>query len=99
MELLSELVQETKQKCVVLKQSYETAQHNADENERLLQELEAKYNQLIAWSNIYDTANMETRKMIVAQIIERVDVFIGYELKMKFTISIEQFLIGLDISA
>ena len=99
LELLSELVQETKQKCVALKQSYETAQHNADENERLLQELEAKYNQLIAWSNIYDTANMETRKMIVAQIIERVDVFIGYELKMKFTISIEQFLIGLDISA
>lgn len=99
LELLSELVQETKQKCVALKQSYETAQHNADENERLLQELEVKYNQLIAWSNIYDTANMETRKMIVAQIIERVDVFRGYELKMKFTISIEQFLIGLDISA
>lgn len=99
LDLLSELVQETKQKCIALKQSYQAAQHNVDENERLLQELEAKYNQLIAWSNIYDTSNMETRKMIVAQIIERVDVFRGYELKMKFTISIEQFLIGLDISA
>ena len=57
------------------------------------------YNQLIAWSNIYDTANTETSKMIVAQPMERVDVFRGYELKIKFAITVEQFLIGLDISA
>ena len=37
--------------------------------------------------------------MIVAQLIERVDVFRGYELKIKFAINVEQFLIGLDISA
>lgn len=99
LNLLSSLVQETEHKCVALKQAYEEAQYNVDENEKFLQELENKYNQFIAWSNIYDTANMETRKMIVAQVIERVEVFRGYELKMKFTISVQQFLIGLDISA
>jgi len=99
LNLLSSLVQETEHKCVALKQAYEEAQYSVDENEKFLQELENKYNQFIAWSNIYDTANMETRKMIVAQVIERVEVFRGYELKMKFTISVQQFLIGLDISA
>ncbi len=45
------------------------------------------------------TANIQTKKMIVCQLIERVDVFRGYELKVKFSISVEQFILGLDISA
>lgn len=97
-ELLSSLVQETEQKCAALKLSYEEAQRDLDQGEVIMQELQTKYHQFIGWSNIYDAANSETRKMIVAQLIERVDVFRGYELKIKFTISVEQFLIGLDIS-
>lgn len=98
-ELLSTLVQEAEQKCTALKSAYEAAQQDAEQGEIIMQELQVKYNQLIDWSNIYDAANIETQKMIVAQLIERVDVFRGYELKIKFTISVEQFLIGLDISA
>lgn len=97
-DLLSSLVQETEQKCAALKLAYEAAQRDADQGEIIMQELQTKYNQFIDWSNIYDSANCERRKMIVAQLIERVDVFRGYELKIKFTISVEQFLIGLDIS-
>lgn len=98
-ELLSSLVQEAEQKCGTLKLAYEEAQRNVEQSEVIMQELQVKYNQFIDWSNVYDTANIETQKMIVAQLIERVDVFRGYELKIKFAISVEQFLIGLDISA
>lgn len=98
-ELLSSLVQETEQKCTALKLAYEAAQRDVDQSEIIMQELKIKYDQFIDWSKIYDTANIETQKMIVAQLIERVDVFRGYELKIKFAISVEQFLIGLDISA
>ena len=48
LNLLSSLVQETEHKCVALKQAYEEAQYNVDENEKFLQELEKKYNQFIA---------------------------------------------------
>lgn len=98
-ELLSSLVQEAEQKCATLKLSYEEARQNVEQSETVMQELQVKYDQFIDWSNVYDTANIETQKMIVAQLIERVDVFRGYELKIKFVISVEQFLIGLDISA
>ena len=98
-ELLSSLVQETEQKCATLKLAYEAAQRDVEQSETIMQELQIKYDQFIDWSKIYDTANIETQKMIVAQLIERVDVFRGYELKIKFAISVEQFLIGLDISA
>lgn len=98
-ELLSSLVQEAEQKCAALKLAYEEAQQNVEQSETVMQELQVKYDQFIDWSNAYDTANIETQKMIVAHLIERVDVFRGYELKIKFAISVEQFLIGLDISA
>ena len=98
-ELLYSLIQEAEQKCAELKTAYTTAQRDLDTSESIMQELQEKYNQLVAWSNIYDTATIANRKMIVAQLIERVDVFKGYELKIKLSISIEQFLIGLDISA
>lgn len=98
-ELLSSLVQEAEQKCAALKLAYEEAQQNVEQSETVMQELQVKYDQFIDWSNVYDTANIETQKMIVAHLIERVDVFRGYELKIKFAINVEQFLIGLDISA
>lgn len=98
-ELLSSLVQEAEQKCAALKLAYEEAQQNVEQSETVMQELQVKYDQFIDLSNAYDTANIETQKMIVAHLIERVDVFRGYELKIKFAISVEQFLIGLDISA
>ena len=99
MDLLSSLVKEMEQKCVQLQETYQTAQAEADKNDMLMDELRTTYNQFISWSNIYDTANIQTKKMIVCQLIERVDVFRGYELKVKFSISVEQFILGLDISA
>lgn len=98
-ELLSSLVKETEQKCGTLKLAYEEAQQNVKQSEVIMRGLQIKYDQFIDWSNMYDTANIEAQKMIVAQLIEWVNVFRGYELKVKFAISVEQFLIGLDISA
>lgn len=98
-DFLYGLIQETEQKCAELNAAYAAAQKEVEESETIMQELQVKYTQLIEWSNIYESADTATRKMIVAQLIERVDVFKGYELKIKFTISVEQFLIGLDISA
>ena len=99
LDLLSSLVKETEQKCVQLQETYQKAQAEVDKSDILMDELRATYNQFIGWSNIYDTANIQTKKMIVCQLIERVDVFRGYELKIKFSISVEQFILGLDISA
>lgn len=90
-DLLNSLIQEHETKCTELKQAYDAAQYDLDESEYFMQELENEYDQLIAWSKAYDSAKIEIKKMIVAQLIERVDVFKGYELKIKFSISVEQF--------
>ena len=99
MDLLSSLVQETELKCAQLREVYQTAQAEVDKSDILMDELRATYNQFISWSNLYDTANIRVKKMIVCQLIEKVEVFRGYKLKLKFSISVEQFILGLDIFA
>lgn len=44
----------------------------------------------------YDDANFEKNKMIVSCLIKRVEVSIGYKLKVEFNIDLEQFMVGID---
>lgn len=98
-DMLREAIVRAEEKCAGLEQDYEMAKKALDDNETYLEKLSAKYDRFVEWSDIYDTATIETKKMIVSQIIERVDVFRGYRLRIKFSISVEQFILGLDISA
>ena len=98
-DMLREAIVRAEEKCAGLEQDYEMAKKALDDSEIYLEKLSAKYDRFVEWSDIYDTATIETKKMIVSQIIERVDVFRGYRLRIKFSISVEQFILGLDISA
>jgi hypothetical protein len=57
-----------------------------------------QYDELLEWSSAYKNATMAAKKMIVSNLIERVDVFRGYKLKIKFKISSEQFFGGLSLN-
>mgnify|MGYP003411812616 CR=1 FL=1 len=60
-----------------------------------LQEISGFYDDMLEWAFAYDNASMSAKKMIVSHLIERVYVFRDYRLKVKFNMSIEQFLISL----
>ena len=55
-----------------------------------------QYDDLLEWSAAYETASISAKKVIVARMIERVDVYRGYQLKLKLNISVEQFLVSLE---
>lgn len=61
-----------------------------------MEKLGQKYETLLAWSAAYENASMSAKKIIVSQMIERVDVHRNYELKLQLNISVEQFLISLE---
>ena len=48
--------------------------------------------QLLSWAECYDRAEIETKHMIVARLIDRVEVGKGYKIHIRFKLSIEQFL-------
>lgn len=77
----------------------EVAQAAYDEGQAMLDTLNAQYDDIISWADMYDSASMESKKMIVSCLIRRVEVYRDYRLHIDFNIDFEQFSAGLDISA
>ena len=77
----------------------EAAQAAYDEGQAMLDALNAQYDDIISWADMYDSASTESKKMIVSCLIRRVEVYRDYRLHIDFNIDFEQFSAGLDISA
>ena len=77
----------------------EVAQAAYDKGQAMLDTLNAQYDDIISWADMYDSASMESKKMIVSCLIRRVEVYRDYRLHIDFNIDFEQFSAGLDISA
>ena len=87
----------TAPKCLEVQQQLDAAQAAYDEGQAVLASLNAQYDDIISWADMYDTASIEAKKMIVNCLIKRVDVYRDYKLHIDFNIDFEQFSMGLDI--
>ena len=57
------------------------------------------YEELISFSDLYDSASFEAKKMIVNQLIRRVDVYRGYQLNITFNFDLTPYIEGDDTAA
>ena len=96
-ELLGSMVAEVETKCLELQKQFEEAQAAYDEGQAVMASLNAQYDDIISWADMYDTASMEAKKMIVNCLIKRVEVYRDYKLHIDFNIDFEQFSFGMDI--
>ena len=48
--------------------------------------------QLLTWAEKYDEASYEAKHLIIAALVDRVEVNKNYEVKVFFKVSAEQFL-------
>ena len=98
-ELLGSLITEAETKCTEAGCGMNEAQADYEEGQDLLASLNAQYDDIISWADMYDTASIEAKKMIVNCLIKRIDVYRDYRLHIDFNIDLEQFGLGLDINA
>ena len=85
--------------CLKVKEQLDAAQAAYDEGQEIMAALNAQYDDIISWADIYDTASIETKKMIVNCLIKRIEVYRDYKLHIDFNIDFEQFSLGLDMEA
>ena len=95
--LLGSLIADAETKCLEVQQQLDAAQAAYDEGQAVLASLNAQYDDIISWADMYDTASIEAKKMVVNCLIKRVDVYRDYKLHIDFNIDFEQFSMGLDI--
>ena len=57
------------------------------------------YEELISFSDLYDSTSFEAKKIIVNQLIRRVDVYRGYQLNITFNFDLTPYIEGDDAAA
>ena len=65
----------------------------------LMDNVSKLYEELISFSDLYDSARFEAKKMIVNQLIRRVDVYRGYQISVSFNFNLSQYFEGIDSAA
>lgn len=95
-ELLNSVIQEQSQRCEELRNTLNEAEKDYTDSDSQIEVRSQQYDDLLEWSAAYETASISAKKVIVARMIERVDVYRGYQLKLKLNISVEQFLVSLE---
>lgn len=97
-DILSSLIHDSEEKCSELQKQLEEAQIVYENGQAVIKELSAQYDEIITWAEMYETASLEAKRMIVSYLIKRVDVYRGYKVHIEFNIDFDQFQNGIDIS-
>ncbi len=98
-DLLASLIADSETNCLKVKEQLDAAQAAYDEGKAVMASLNTQYDDIISWADMYDTASLETKKMIVNCLIKRIKVYRDYKLHIDFNIDFEQFSLGLDMEA
>lgn len=98
-ELLAELIAESEEKCKTQEKLLADAELELENSEAVLNDISSRYDELISWADLYDTASFEAKKMIVNCLIKRVEVYRDYKLKVEFNFDLSQFNCGLNYAA
>ena len=97
-DLLGALISDCETKCLEVQHTMEA--QSANNKIRGKQDaLNAQYDVIISWADMYDSASTESKKMIVSCLIRRVEVYRDYRLHIDFNIDYEKISAGLAISA
>ena len=73
--------------------------HMIAKTAELMDNVSKLYEELISFSDLYDSASFEAKKMIVNQLIRRVDVYRGYQLNITFNFDLTPYIEGDDAAA
>ena len=66
---LNSLIKDLEMKCREQQAALAAAQQDEDENISLMRQMRQDYSRFVQWADVYDAANMETKKMIVSQLL------------------------------
>lgn len=91
-QLLSEQIVETQAEL-------ENAQSELSELQRMLQEcqaeadkLEQEHDDLVSYGEMFDSCDLDQKRMIVCELVDEIRVKRGYEIELKLKFTFEQFL-------
>ena len=90
-ELLKSMLNDNKTALVEAEVALAACQKEKDTEEVRLQYLSDQYQNITDWAKEFDSVNNDTKKMILARLIERIELDRHYHLTIKFFVTMEEF--------
>lgn len=97
MDILSELVEAARSKMLESDAQLTALTTELEESNQRVSAIQADYQNLIRWSDMFDSSDIAVKKMIAGYIIKRVDVYSDYRLHIEFNMNFAQFNLGVEI--
>jgi DNA invertase Pin-like site-specific DNA recombinase len=94
--LLNELITQTEINLSMIEAARNEAKRELERCKYRIDELQVKYDEVISWTELYDVADLTAKKMIVANLIDRIEVGTDYQIHIDLNIDLEHFGIQLD---
>lgn len=91
-EMLSAAIREQEKKCIELRAAYTEARTELEKCLTEQSEFEQQYDKLLEWADEYSSADIPAKRMIISYMVDRVDVYRDYRLKITFKIRIDRLL-------
>lgn len=95
-DTLAEMIAAQEKKHTELETLCEEASAELERNAELMANVSQLYEELISYADLYDSASFEAKKMIVSQLIRRVEVYRGYQIHVDFNFDLAQYLENRD---
>lgn len=90
-ELLVSLLQEAEERQQQYQQQLKREEENCREDERMLRDLRSQHDAMISWAELFETSSMSVKKMVIANLIRRIDVYRGYRLHIDFRVDLSAY--------
>lgn len=91
-DLLTGLIEETTQKIALAEEETQAANARYETAVSSSKQVEKDYAQLLSWADIYDHSSLPEKKMIVANLIEKVTIGRDYQMEIEFNFMYDDLL-------
>ena len=95
-ELLNDLILQTEKNLAEIEAVREAAKRKFNESQYRIEEMQTRYDEVISWTELYDDVDLAAKKMIVANLINRIEVGDDYKIRIDLNIDLNHFDIQVD---
>ena len=92
LKVVNAMLLKHREKLEAAQQEMEQTRNRMEQEEQNKKATKAQVDELRTWGEIYDGAKDEIRHMIIARLVERIDVEEGNKITIKYRVSFEQFM-------
>lgn len=90
-EVLNSMMSNVNERIDIAEKAIFDLRRESDYENKHFQQLSGQYQNILKWADTYDWAELDEKKMILAHLIEKIEIRRGYCITVKFFIALEEF--------